>query len=220
MKNVFHISPKKFEEDLSDTDLNFSSNYSAEFLNIPPMLEVYWDRIYTNAIQSWEENKGINIVPSQAEFVQYYMNKHSDKFDKYSDNKQDGIRARVLKAYPSLTREAHFIALVNKLLIQEDFPYTLIISNSRLDLSRGVDLAIQINGVSFSINITKTDSSTDWQKIKAKRKEEVDNPHSVTVVAEEENTFEIGHGETLFLIKQETVRETLEQCVDIAQGEK
>jgi len=182
------------------------------------MLEVYWDRIYTNAIQSWEENKGINIVPSQAEFVQYYMNKHSDKFDKYSDNKQDGIRARVLKAYPSLTREAHFIALVNKLLIQEDFPYTLIISNSRLDMSKGVDLALRLNGCSFSLKITKTDSTTDWQEIKKKRKANVTTPNPIVIIAHENNTFKVGDGEKIFLFKEETVRKVLDECMEEANA--
>lgn len=213
MKNVFHLSPEKFEEDLSDTDLRFIGNYSAEFLNIPPMLEDFWDIMYKRAVNVWEDNNNSRIVPKQDEFLQKYMDKHWRKFDEYSDNKQEGIRARVLKTYPSLVRESHFISQMQEISIQDGFPSTLLISNSGLDMSKGVDLALQLNGVSFSIKITKTDSKTDWQEIKKQRKADIDTPNPVVVIANESNTFRVGNGEEIFLFKRKTVRKVLEECM-------
>lgn len=219
MKNIFNLHPQKIELDLQDVDLNFSANYSAEFLDIPPMLEAFWELLYRNAQNSWEENRRKKIVPSQDEFTDDYLARHSERFEKLSENKREGVRARVLKTYPSLVREFHFLSSVNYISIKHDFPCTLQISNSWLDMSKGVDLALQMQGTSFSIRITKTDSSTDWESIKEKRKSDVSIPHSITVVASDENTFWVGSGEPIYLIKKQTVKDVLSECHEVASGE-
>lgn len=214
MNNILFIPPSKFEEDLRDIDLHFSGNYSAEFLNIPPMVEMFWELIHGNAEEIWQEDSDTKIIPTQDEFVQAYMDKHSQRFDSFSDNKQEGIKARVLKTYPSLIRESHFIAQVQQIIVRDDIPCTLLIANSSLDLGLGVDLGVQLNGHSFAIRITKTDSNTDWEEIKRERKSDISTPSSITVIASDATTFSIGDpdGEQLFVFKREVVKHTLEKC--------
>lgn len=215
MINLFYIRPEKIEEDLKNLNLRFKSNYSAEFLNIPPMLDRYWSLLQKRAEATWQANYDGRIVPLQEEFLDSYMEEHD--FSSYSPNKVEGIKTRVLKTYPSLTRELHFISNINLVAAQNDFPCTLQMSNSGLDLSKGVDLAIQLNGVSFSLRITKTDSNTDWEEIKADRKSDIDVPNEITIVAHSGNTFPIGQGEKLYLIEREVAKNALEQCLAISK---
>lgn len=218
MNNAFLIRPEKFEEDLQDLDLHFIGNFSAEFLSIPPMVETFWEMLHYNAEESWEDNEPSRIIPTQDEFTDKYLHEHKGAFENLSDNRREGVRARVLKAYPSLVRESHFTSQVQKIAAQSSIPSTLLIANSRLDLGSGVDLAIQLNGCSFALKITKTDSQVDWEKIKEERKSDISVPHPITVIANENNTFEVGKGQKLFLFREDVTKEVLMKCLEVSKG--
>lgn len=220
MNNIFQIKPERFEKELDDIDLHFIGNYSAEFLEIPSMVDVFWDIIHGRAEANWKDNEDLPIIPFQDEFKQKYMDQHWDDFKSLSDSKQEGVKARVLKTYPSLIREYHFITQVQQIVAQSDITSTLLISNSTVDLGMGVDLGIQINGVSFALRITKTDSTVDWEEIKEDRKSNVTVPHPITVVAKDSTTYSVGaeDGNKLFLFKREVVENTLEKCQEVAQS--
>lgn len=219
MINTFHVSPNKFEEDLSDIDLKFINNFSAEFLEIPPMVETFWKILHENTEKVWKSNKVSTIIPTQNEFTNKYLQENKDAFKDLSDNKFRGVKARVLKTYPSLIRESHFIAQVQQVASESKIPLTLSIANSSLDLGMGVDLGIQIKGHSFSIRITKTDGKTNWEKVKKERKSEVSTPSSITVVVSDTTTFSVGNpnGKQLFLFKREVIKHTLDKCCEVIE---
>lgn len=182
------------------------------------MVESFWELIHNNAEENWHNNENDRIVPSQKQFVEYYFSEYRDQFKDYSDDKKEGIRARVLKTYPSFVRESHFISQVQQIAAQREITSTLLIASSSLDLGMGTDLAMQFMGHSFSLNITKTDNNIDWRAIKVKRKSDVDTPNDITVIATKNNTFEVGEGDKLlWLFKEKVAQNTIEKCVKKAR---
>lgn len=209
MRNTFNIAPKQFQKDLKDDELKFIPDRSAAHFKLPSLLECYWDMLGSNATKYWDDQKD-RIIPHQEHFKRTYL-KRVDT-DSYSDSIINGIKGRALRAYPSLVRESHFISVSNQILSQSDLNAT-VMSETDLDMERGVDLALILDEVSFSISITKNDSPTDWSKIKEERKKGVTNPHPIRVVVNDNNTFSVGDGRNpIWLFKEEKIRNTIEKC--------
>jgi len=170
--------------------------------------------IEENICELWQSNTK-RVIPLQEEFCNYYLAIHEEKIENYSDKVKQGIKGRLLRSYPSLVRESHFGALIGKLLSQKDASYT-VLSETDIDMEKGVDLVLVVNGHPFSIKITKESNGTDWAKIKKERKSEVDNPHPIKVVVNSSNTYSIGQSENpMWLFKESTASELIENCLSL-----
>lgn len=214
MRNTFHINPEQFEKDLKNDTLKFIPDRSAAYYKLPSLVECYWDVLEEN-FEKYFDSEGQRIIPHQETFTQQYL-KRVDS-NQYSNSVMNGIRGRALRAYPSLVRESHFVSLTNVILANLQIDAT-IVSETDLDMERGVDLALIMEGTSFSISITKNDDATDWYAIKQERKQGIKNPHPIKVVVKQSNIYEVGKGKNPFwLFKPSKVEETIKKCKEVVE---
>jgi len=170
--------------------------------------------IEENICELWQSNTR-RVIPLQEEFCDYYLTQHKKKLENYSDNVKQGIKGRLLRSYPSLVRESHFGALIGRLLSQKDISYT-VLSETEIDMAKGVDLVLIVDSCPFSIKITKESNGTNWTKIKKQRKAGVTNPHPIRVVVSSSNTYSIGRGNNpMWLFKKSTASNLIENCLSI-----
>lgn len=215
MRNTFNVAPEQFKKDLKNDELRFIPDHSAAYFKLPPLVECYWDILENNATKYWDDHKE-RIIPHQESFKSTYL-KRVDT-ENYSDSVINGIKGRALRAYPSLVRESHFISVSNQILSKMDINAT-VMSETDLDMERGVDLALILNDVSFSISITKNDAPTDWSAIKEERKQGVTNPHPIRVVVNNNNTFSVGNGKNpLWLFRESKIKHTIKKCKTVVDG--
>lgn len=113
-----------------------------------------------------------NTIPTQIDYFDNYLNINSRYF---SDNVFDGdimnaIKARALRAFPSIVRDIHFATY-----LKEHLPDCTVIYNAALDINEGIDLMI-INGKNYALNLfTDTQSAINARGLKANRHNRFNN---------------------------------------------
>lgn len=123
------------------TGVNLSSSHIEKRAASEPLqfINIKDDRVELNRVPSmmysmWGYISTFRCFPTQSELVNHYMNVHS-KVVKGLDN--NAVRARVLRAYPSLTREIHFYFLV-----KESGLFSTVLYSAFEDVEQGTDLTV------------------------------------------------------------------------------
>ena len=118
-----------------------------------------------------------NIIPTDEAFAESYLEEHftplHDETNEFfmANNGRcpqplwgEGIRARALRAYPSLIRDVHFY-----LLCQESKLFDKVVYSLEKDI-KGVDLEITQEGVCYSVSLfVQTNRSLHYKKMKYSR---------------------------------------------------
>ncbi|MDR9749302.1 hypothetical protein [Paenibacillus taichungensis] len=86
----------------------------------------------------------IQKYPSQNQFLDYYLEVHKDEIRNFSPN---AVRARVLRTYPSITREVHFYSLVNESGLFNQVDYSI-----HDDVTQGIDLKVYLGGKCYNVS--------------------------------------------------------------------
>ncbi|WP_312096084.1 hypothetical protein [Niallia sp.] len=81
--------------------------------------------------------------PTQSAFVNYYQLVHGETLKGYD---YTAIRARLLRAYPSLAREIHFFQLVKESNVFNDVSYC-----SYDDVEGGIDFKVTMGGNTYNV---------------------------------------------------------------------
>lgn len=114
-----------------------------------------------------------NTIPKQPEFWDYYREHNSDWFKENTSDRSTvkGLKARVLRSYPSLVRDVHFTKF-----LRERSKSAEIIYNTDLDIKHGIDLMIIYKGRNYAVNLyTQTSRAFIGRHKKAFRHEEFSN---------------------------------------------
>jgi len=132
-----------------------------ESAKLPSIAEIFYESIFSRRI------------PSPEKLYNEYLNRHfiketNDEYRLKDTNqiyKEEGIKARVYRAYPSLLRDFHFYILCYNSGLFESVEYSFL-----TDTRKGVDLFITYKGTKFAISLfVNTNRSLKYKKKKYKR---------------------------------------------------
>lgn len=100
--------------------------------------------------------------PSQIEYTQHFLSVHSNTLTALDEN---AVKARLLRAFPSLIREIHFYALVKESGFFQDAYYS-----AKLDVEDGTDLSVRCGGYEYGICCyVDTERSLEYRRRKRSR---------------------------------------------------
>lgn len=100
--------------------------------------------------------------PSQSEFMLYFLSIHSNTLASLNEN---AVKARLLRAFPSLTREIHFYALVKESRLFQNVNYS-----AKLDVEEGTDIFVECGGNTYSVSCyVDTKRSMEYRRRKTSR---------------------------------------------------
>lgn len=100
--------------------------------SFPNMMYTLWGYICT-----------YRSFPSQRSFVSYYLLVHQEALEGFDET---AIKARLLRAYPSLAREIHFFQLVRESNVFDHASYCAFD-----DIEGGIDFKVALGGNEYSI---------------------------------------------------------------------
>lgn len=151
-----NISPEMIEAVLSKHRPIFhdiKDKQIEENKDVPIMMYAMWGYICTH-----------RHYPSQEQFLSYYLNVHA-KHIKDNHLNEPSISARVLRTYPSLTREIHYYLLLENSHLFESVQYSLYD-----DVIRGVDITVELCGKSYPISCyVETKRGNHYRQLKYSR---------------------------------------------------
>nr|WP_186812352.1 hypothetical protein [Paenibacillus xylanexedens] len=114
--------------------------------------------------------------PSQNQFLDYYLKVHKDVLQNLPLN---AVKARVLRTYPSITREVHFYSMVSESCLFNQVEYSI-----HDDVAQGVDLQVYLRGICYNIScFVLTKRSLHFREIK-KSTRHVNIPNSIELPIE------------------------------------
>lgn len=148
------LSSSKIENTLNKCTpifLNVKDNVVELGTRLPNMMNTLWGFVCT-----------YKYFPTQVQFVSHYLCVHHD-FIKSMNT--EAVKARLLRSYPSLTREIHFYSLTKESNMFDSVQY-----NMYEDVENGVDLLIGAGGKTYNISCyVNTKRSLFFREKKAKR---------------------------------------------------
>ena len=140
--DLFKLSSTDIESQIKSYALEFSQirNQEVEWkMKFPIFLTSFYTYIYNKqTIPTQEEFWNAYLIVNKAWFSEYYLDK----------NKQEALRARVFRTYPSLIRDLHFSKLASERLRDCAVSY-----NTRLDVEQGIDLVIHQKNMLYGFNL-------------------------------------------------------------------
>jgi hypothetical protein len=136
-------------------------------------LPMFIDSFYPFVIQNGK-------VPSQEELWIVYKSQKSIQHLFKSDDIERGIKARLLRTYPSLVRDLHF-----SIFLKEKSKGAKVIYNLTLDTKYGVDILIDYNSTLYAINLfTPTTRALIGRSKKVSRHEVIENVVNIELPVE------------------------------------
>lgn len=122
--------------------------HASEF---PNMMYTLWGFICTH-----------RRFPSQTEYTLYFLSIHANSLASLNE---EAIKARLLRAFPSLIREIHFHALVKESGFFQDVYYS-----AKLDVEDGTDLCVKCGGYEYGVSCyVQTEKSLEYRRRKRNR---------------------------------------------------
>lgn len=163
------LSSEDIKEQIKDISLFFDKFIDFDVENdnkLPPIIKYFYSYVIIH-----------NKIPKQFDLWKEY------KKDVYVTQvikntvKQEALKSRVFRAYPSLVRDIHFCVL-----LKERAKNCNVIYNSDLDYSMGIDILIQYKKELFGINLyIDTDRAKLYRSKKYDRHESILNLKSIDV---------------------------------------
>ena len=99
---------------------------------------------------------------SQSEYMLYFLSIHSNALISLDEN---AVKARVMRAYPSLIREIHFYALVKESGFFENVSYSAF-----SDIEEDTDISVECGGHNYGISCyVQTERSLEYRRRKRSR---------------------------------------------------
>lgn len=197
--NVFLL--KKYiltSSDIENQVLNF--NYSGEKLvkdelveksKIPPFITIFYKYIFEN-----------NSIPTEDLFFDYYINSYYNSIEDISKcilkqhlqknysslifNK-NGIKARLLRSYPSLIRDFHFYLMCSESKLFEKVVYSL-----NTDYFDGYDLIINYNNFKFAVSLYIETNRGNYYKYKKQYRHEYNRYKEIILKINKNECKQIG----------------------------
>ena len=177
---------------------------------LPPLVTVFYNYVFLN-----------NALPTEAELMASYL---EACFDRYSATqllpKKDympaersvplplseaGVRARMLRAYPSLIRDFHFFLLCRESRLFEEVKYSV-----KTDYFRGYDLVVKYGGRYFFVKLyVATQRGEYYKNAKQGRRVYGNQANIIELTIDLNKKQKKGH---FCLYDQDDVRTLLEQC--------
>jgi hypothetical protein len=112
---------------------NIKDNIIELETRLPNMMNTLWGYVCT-----------FKCFPTQLEFVSHYKNVH---YDTLKFLNIEAVTARLLRAYPSLTREIHFYSLA-----KESKKFTSVNYSMFEDVENGIDLQVELGGKVYNVS--------------------------------------------------------------------
>jgi hypothetical protein len=146
-----NLSTLVIEEHASAVPLRFidiKDGKVEKLTRLPSMMYTLWGYICT-----------FRHFPSQGQFVNHYMHGHGEQIKGFDT---EAITARILRTYPSLTREIHFY-----FLMKESGLFSSISYNAYDDVEQGIDLSVELGGYLYHVAcFVSTKRSLEFRKKK------------------------------------------------------
>lgn len=183
---------------------------------LPPLVTVFYKYVFL-----------MNVLPDESQLMAAYI---EACFDRHSELEllpkkiyvpaersvplplsEAGIRARMLRAYPSLIRDFHFFLLCRESGLFEEVKYSV-----RIDYFEGYDLVVRYNGVYFYIKLyVSTYRGEYFKNAKHRRREYGGKARSIELTIDLNKRQKKGN---FFLYDGEDVRKLFEQCKQSIQA--
>ncbi|AIQ37209.1 hypothetical protein R50345_22760 [Paenibacillus sp. FSL R5-0345] len=119
--------------------------------DFPNMMYTLWGFICAN-----------RRFPSQTEYTLHFLSIHASVLSSLDES---AIKARLLRAFPSLIREIHFYALVKESGFFQEVNYS-----AKLDVEDGTDLSVRCGGYEYGVSCyVQTERSLEYRRRKRSR---------------------------------------------------
>jgi hypothetical protein len=131
--------------DLSSTNIeNILRNNAPLFSDIKDNIVELGTRLPNMMNTLWGYVCTFKCFPTQLEFVSYYTNVH---YEALKSLNLEAVKARLLRAYPSLIREIHFYSLA-----KESNKFSLVKYSMYEDVENGIDLQVELGGNVYNVS--------------------------------------------------------------------
>lgn len=177
---------------------------------LPPLITVFYNCVFLK-----------NELPTESELIVSYLETY---FDRCSESElllkknyipvgrslplplsEAGIRARMLRAYPSLIRDFHFFLLCRESGYFEEVKYSV-----KADYFKGYDLVVKYAGYYFYVKLYVATHRGEYYKNRKYGRRVYENPANIIELMIDLNKKKKkGH---FYLYDQDDVRTLLEQC--------
>lgn len=122
----------------------------------------------------WSYLIAFRRFPTQLDFLHYYMKIHAETLKAFD---KTAVEARVLRAFPSLTREIHFYSLA-----RESSIFTSVSYSAQLDVELGVDLRVGLGGRLYNIAcLTATKRALNFRTLKRNQRHK-EQPNTLEMI--------------------------------------
>lgn len=173
------LTSKDIESQLREINLFFDKFIDVEVENdnkLPPVITYFYDFVKTN-----------NKIPKQFDlWKEYKKNVYVSQIIK-NPIKNEALKSRIFRIYPSLVRDIHFA-----ILLKEKSKNCTVIYNNELDFFIGIDILISYKDKLYGINLyVNTERAKLYRGKKYNRHSKTDNVISIDIPVNFEDSYRV-----------------------------
>ncbi|WP_457562744.1 hypothetical protein [Caminibacter pacificus] len=209
---------KTIEQEISNLDYNGEKRVKddkVENAYLPPFIIAFYMYLF-------EKTK----IPKEQELFKLYLDLFYDHInennvkikqkyiDVYTNNifSKEGVLTRLLRSYPSLIRDFHFLILCFESNLFDKSYYSL-----NIDYFDGYDIIVKYSGCTFGVSLHINSSRGNYYKNKKRYRHTYNNLHEIVIKATKEECVEYG---TIRLFTTKHVKQLKIKITEYLDNEK